>query len=222
MKWNKYYDLNLTDKQIQNEKYKQEVGGNWGEIGKLQFNFLIKNGLLPNHRLLDIGCGSLRAGIHFINYLNPGHYSGLDLNSSLIKAGQVELKKANLLNKNPILLVDDHFQFEKFNTSYDFAIAHSLFTHLPINLIWRCLLKVEKVLEKEGKFYATFFESKNKFNLNPVKQSSRIITNFDKDPYHYHISVFENMIKGCSLELEYIGDWGHPRNQKMLCFKKMK
>lgn len=222
MGWNKYYDLHLTEKQINNEKYKKEVGGDWEVIGNLQFQFLVKNGLLPTHRLLDIGCGSLRAGIHFIKYLNPGHYGGLDVNKSLIKAGQLEIKKANLINKKPTLLVDDQFTFTKFHTSFDFVIAHSLFTHLPINLIWRCLINVEKVLKKDGKFYATFFESKNKFTLEPIKQFPHIITNFDKDPYHYHLSVFEYMVKGSSLDLLYIGDWGHPRNQKMLCFTKRK
>ena len=203
LSWNKYYDLHLTEKEIQNEKHKQEVGGNWEGIGKLQFQFLVKNGLLPTHKFLDIACGSLRGGIHFIDYLHPGHYKGLDINHSLIKAGQLEIKKANLINKKPILLVDDQFTFTKFHTRFDFAIAHSLFTHLPINLIWRCLINVEKVLKIDGKIYATFFESKNKFTLDPIKQYPRIITNFDRDPFHYHLSVFEYMVKDSSLDLEY-------------------
>ena len=56
--------------------HRQYVGGCWDEIGRLQFDYLVSQGLRPNHYLLDIACGSLRAGIHFIPYLEPGHYLG--------------------------------------------------------------------------------------------------------------------------------------------------
>lgn len=38
------------------------VGGMWDQIGKLQFEFMVKHGLKPEHKFLDIGCGSLRGG----------------------------------------------------------------------------------------------------------------------------------------------------------------
>src|SRR5205807_6035012 len=55
------------------------VGGAWEEIGRLQFEFLTGNGLKPHHRLLDVGCGALRGGLHFIRYLDEGNYVGVDL-----------------------------------------------------------------------------------------------------------------------------------------------
>src|SRR6476620_10345865 len=58
--------------------HRDYVGGLWDEIGQLQFDFLVSNGLKPQHYLLDIACGSLRAGIHFIPYLETGHYLGID------------------------------------------------------------------------------------------------------------------------------------------------
>jgi ubiquinone/menaquinone biosynthesis C-methylase UbiE len=220
--WNIYYNLNLTNKEIKRGDYKSKVGGEWESLGRLQLDFLQKKGLLPNHQLLDIGCGSLRAGIHLINYLQPSHYCGIDISSSLLKAGRLEVKKANLKGKKPNLLTNDRFEFEKFNKTFEYAIAHSLFTHLPINVIHRCLVNCEKVLKEDGKLYATFFETKEKCDLKPIRQSSGIITHTDKDPYHYHLSVFEYLAKGLSLEVEYIGDWGHTKNQKMLCFTKMR
>ncbi|WP_168733876.1 class I SAM-dependent methyltransferase [Metabacillus sediminilitoris] len=210
----------MTEHEIKSGSHRLYVGGNWEIIGKLQFDFLVKQGLLPNHQLLDVGCGSLRGGIHFIKYLKSGNYYGMDINSSLIKAGKFELKRANLVHKQPNLLVDDTFSFKKFNQEFDFAIAHSLFTHLPLNVIKDCLLNMEKVLKKEGTFFATFFESKEKNNKKPIKQSSGIITYPNKNPYHYQLFDFDRLIKGSSLELKYIGNWGHSRNQKMLCFKK--
>jgi ubiquinone/menaquinone biosynthesis C-methylase UbiE len=219
--WNQYYNLKLTEQDIQKGRHRSIIGGMWEEMGEKQLSFLKEKGLKPHHQLLDVGCGSLRGGINFIKYLNEGKYSGLDINPSLIQAGQAEIKKAKITGKKPVLLVNDHFQFHLFKKKFDYAIAQSVLTHLPGNVIQRCLINIERVLNPGGKFYATFFETTQKFNDHPINQQGGPTTYLDKDPYHYHLSIFEYLIKDSSLELEYIGDWGHPRNQKMICFTKM-
>lgn len=216
--WNHYYDLKLSNQDIQRGIHRNTIGGKWKEMGELQLKFMKEQGMQPEHEFLDIGCGSLRGGIYFIDYLNEGKYSGLDINPSLIKAGQAELHKAKLNHKKPLLIVNDSFQFNLFKKKFDYAIAQSVFTHLPVNVIQRCLINIEKVLNPGGKFYATFFETENTFNEQPVHQSGGVITSLDKDPYHYHLSLFEYLIRDSSLKMQYIGDWQHPRNQKMICF----
>lgn len=47
-------------------------------IGATQFALLYVLRLREHHRLLDIGCGSLRAGRMLISYLRPGGYTGVD------------------------------------------------------------------------------------------------------------------------------------------------
>ena len=106
------------------------VGGLWEKIGKMQFNFLIEEGLNPEHFLLDMGCGSLRGGIHFIEYLQNGHYFGIDKNSELLEGGKIELQENNLSHKNPFLKIMENFEFNLLNQSFDFALAQSVFTHL--------------------------------------------------------------------------------------------
>ena len=70
------------------------VGGMWEEIGKLQYELVVREGLLPRHKLLDVGCGSLRGGVHFIRYLDSGNYYGMDKNEKLLSAGHdVELPR---------------------------------------------------------------------------------------------------------------------------------
>lgn len=81
-----------------------------------------------------------------------------------------------------------------------------------------CMMKNKRNLLK-GKFYATFFETKDKFEIKKIHQN-QAVTYMDKDPFHYHFSLFEYLVDGLSLNVEYIGDWGHPRDQKMLCFYK--
>jgi SAM-dependent methyltransferase len=50
----------------------------WDYLGKLQLDYLVEQGLKPEHHVLDVGCGPLRAGVHFIGFLEPGHYAGID------------------------------------------------------------------------------------------------------------------------------------------------
>ena len=42
--------------------HRNTIGGNWNEMGKLQNNLLLEQGLKPHQILMDIGCGSLRGG----------------------------------------------------------------------------------------------------------------------------------------------------------------
>ena len=77
------------------ELHREEVGGLWDKIGKLQFDFLKKMGLRSEHYFLDVGCGSLRGGIHFINYLEPSRYFGIDKNNELLDAATLLSKSKN-------------------------------------------------------------------------------------------------------------------------------
>ena len=74
------YHRALSESEIAADARREFVGGLWEEIGELQFQFMVAQGLRPEHRLVDIGCGALRGGLHFVRYLDRGHYYGLDLN----------------------------------------------------------------------------------------------------------------------------------------------
>ena len=63
------YSEELSQTDINQNKHRNFIGGKWEEIGRLQYDFLREQGLQPQDKLLDIGCGCLRGGIHFIDYL---------------------------------------------------------------------------------------------------------------------------------------------------------
>jgi len=66
--------------------------------------------LKPEQKLIDYGCGSLRIGQHFIQYLEPNHYFGLDVTRDFIAIGEgllaslVEEKRPNLAAIGPASL----------------------------------------------------------------------------------------------------------------------
>jgi hypothetical protein len=116
------------------------VGGLWEIIGQLQFDFLVAQGLTPAHCLLDIACGALRGGVHFIPYLAPGNYLGLEKEQILIALGiDKELEAAVYQQKHPEFVISACFDFHKFSKKPHFSIAQSLFTHLTPEDIGLCL-----------------------------------------------------------------------------------
>lgn len=189
------------------------VGGLWEEIGRLQFDFLLSKGLRPASYLIDIACGSLRLGVKVIPFLEAGHYLGLEKEPALVKAGiEQELDPAIRFEKQPRIAISDSFEFEKLGEVADFAIAQSLFTHLPPPLIETCLSKLHPWLNDDGVLYATFFRSPKKV-ANPKRPHD-----------HGHFAYTESEMLGFGESLgytvTYIGDWGHPRNQVMVEYRK--
>ncbi len=194
----------------------------WERHGQAQFDYLVSQDLQPHHYLLDVGCGPLRGGVHFIGYLEPGHYFGVDKNEQVLEAARdEELERYGLQQRRPTLVAMENFDFPSLDQTFDYAWAQSVFTHLPLNSIIRCLMNIEQVLVEGGRFYATFYKNeRGKFDLDPIRQSEQVTSYFDQDSYHYDFAAFEWICEGTSLSVRYLGGWNNPRNQKMLLFTK--
>src|SRR4051812_34947169 len=78
------------------QELRASVGGRWDAMGELQKNFLLAQGLQPDHDFLDVGCGALRAGIQLMPHLEPGRYCGMDASADILAAARVELERAGL------------------------------------------------------------------------------------------------------------------------------
>ncbi|MFL5240224.1 MAG: SAM-dependent methyltransferase [Rhizomicrobium sp.] len=61
--------------------------------------------LKPHHRVIDYGCGSLRVGAHFIRFLNPGCYFGVDVVPDFFNIGRALIGEELLSEKRPLLRV---------------------------------------------------------------------------------------------------------------------
>ncbi|MEP7328359.1 MAG: class I SAM-dependent methyltransferase [Betaproteobacteria bacterium] len=213
------YGRSLTPDEIAAGAHRDFVGGLWDEVGTLQFEFMRATGLQPAHRLLDMGCGALRGGLHFIRYLDAGHYCGMDINASLLDAGRCELVAAGLADKEPQLLDDSNFAAHRFGQQFDAAIAVSVFSHLPLNHIVRCLTEVGRVLAPGASFYASFFAAPASAWLEPLRHSpGEIVTRYDADPFHYGLAEMEWAAGLAGMRVRLVGDWSHPRSQQMLAF----
>ena len=134
-------------------------------------------------------------------------------------ARQLELPKRGLVEKQPHLLANHLFEFGQFGMTFDYAIAQSVFTHMPLNNIMRCLAQISRVLNPGGRFYATIFENPHgKLHIDDIHQTDTVTSHYDSDFWHYGLDVIHFATEGTGLTVEYEGDFGHPSNQKMLVF----
>ncbi len=127
--------------------------GYWKELQAYQLNTLIGNGMKPEHKLLDIGCGPLQGGIAFIKYLNPNNYYGFDIKQESIDAGIRQIKKYRLENKEPILFLSDNFGIEKLNgTKFNFIWASQILYYFDKQKLSALFEWLAIILEDDGKF----------------------------------------------------------------------
>jgi SAM-dependent methyltransferase len=98
-------------------------------MGAMQFSVMCALGLRDSHRLLDIGCGSLRAGRLFIPYLAPGNYTGLEPNRWLVEeAIERELGRELIALRSPTFVHNETFDVSGLDP-FDFILAQSIATH---------------------------------------------------------------------------------------------
>ena len=213
------YGFTLTDDEIAAGVHRGKVGPDWVGTGKLQREFLVAQGLVPTSKLLDVGCGALRAGILLAQYLQPGGYYGIDVNESLIRAALVqELPQAGLADRVPAenLRVTDRFECD-FGVAFDFAIANSVFSHLPLNHMRLCLFQLSRVMAVGGRFYATFFEVPPSTPFDQKVRQVRRDTWPERDPYHYRRADMHWAAETVAdWDVRYIGEWGHGGGQRMM------
>jgi SAM-dependent methyltransferase len=216
-------DVDGIQAAVSRREHRNVIGGLWDELGQLQLDFMIREGLKPHHKLLDIGCGSLRGGIHFIRYLDRGNYVGIDPNISLLDAGyEIELASCGLKERvsRENLICTGDFDLPFPEGAFDFALAQSVFSHVTLNTIRKCFERIASKIKVNGAFYATFFEIPHKaLSSEPFRhEPGGAITQGSQDPYHYR---FEDLKYAASERLwapRYIGGWNHPRGQHIAAF----
>lgn len=126
----------------------------WKMKRAFQIDFLERAGLEPHHRLLDIGCGTLRGGIPLIDYLDEGHYCGVEVRADVLEEGRRELHEAGLEHKRPRLLAVDRLSDVEVEREFDFAWAFSVLFHMSDEIVDECIALVERSLAPGGVFYA--------------------------------------------------------------------
>ncbi len=123
------------------------------------FALLTALGLRQHHRLIDIGCGSLRNGRLLIPYLDRGNYIGIDPNGWLIDEGIKNELGADIVNvKRPVFVCSASPSVLDDLPVASFALANSIFTHASLSQIRGWLSHLSGRLSLAGVLVATYTE----------------------------------------------------------------
>src|SRR4029453_5041815 len=134
-------------------------------IAAMTFNLLTTLGLRQQHLLLDVGCGSLRIGRLLIPYLNRGKYFGVEPNEWLGREGIKRGPGEPLLqiNSPPSFFCGSPDTIAPANTSFDFVLAQSIFSHCGLDLVKNWLSAISRSLAQNGALIATFLIGEEDF-----------------------------------------------------------
>ena len=199
-----------TDLRVERDP-KTAIGGMWEEVGQMQIDFLTGEGLTSDRRMLDIGCGTLRGGRHFIRHLDPEGYTGVDISEGAIEAGKALLIEEGLVDKQPRLIANTagDLRFGMFtDETFDFLLAQSVFTHLKEEHIEECFANVGRLMGPDSRFYFTFYSGEVSEQSGPKS-------------FRFPVSFFERVAKENGFDLtERSDDYPHPRGQRMAFVQK--
>ena len=177
----------------------------WLQIGQLQFDFATSHGLKPDMQMLEIGCGNLRAGRLFIDYLDPGHYYGIDISPDILISAQDTVAAYDLRAKLPHLtLVKDLKLAFLPDQAFDFVHAHSVFSHSPLEVIDECLAHVGRVMAPDG-----FFD----FTFDRTEGAEHHVLYED---FYFRTETLVALAAKHGLQATYLPDWeatGHPQSK---------
>jgi len=177
-------------------------------ISAMSFNILTSAGIRQHHKMLDIGCGSLRVGRLFIPYLNAGNYCGIEPNQWLIDDGISNEVGQDLIEiKRPLFLNTDHIDSDDPVQDVDYALAQSIFSHCGPDLIDQWLEGVKKKLSGSGVLFATFLVDDKDFDGEGWVYPQCV---------RYRVATIEGLAKKNGLKFQLL-NWAHPR-QKWAAF----
>ena len=179
----------------------------WFGIGRMQYHYLVSQGLRPHHVFLDVACGALRLGQYLIPFLDEGNYQGIEGEAALIDEGLAEEVLYGLgQSKAPRFVCNYAFDVRGLKP-FDYAIAQSLLTHLNAGDIAACFAGVAERAQAGSRFYVTWFEGDEADNPDGPSHAQM--------NWYYPFARLAELAAESGWRLERIGDWGHPRGQMM-------
>jgi SAM-dependent methyltransferase len=126
----------------------------WQLKRNFQISFLRRFGLQPENFLLDLGCGTLRGGIPLIEFLDVGHYFGVDSRAEVMPEAQQELLDSHLQAKYPALIHSPDISQLAIDRKFDYIWAFSVLIHMTDKILVDALSFVRLHLAPGGVFYA--------------------------------------------------------------------
>ncbi len=131
--------------------------------GREQFIYLLKAGLNPDSKVMDLGCGVLRAGYWLIQFLNKGCYFGIESHKGRLEMGIKGIMEPEIIEeKQPCFDTNPDFDTSVFDQKFDFFLAYSVWTHASKMQICQSLDSFVRDGEASAVFLVTYLPADEK------------------------------------------------------------
>ncbi len=135
----------------------------WNRRKQWGVRFLVDTfNLNPSDRVIDLGCGPLCLGSWLIQYLDPGHYTGVDRDATLLGAGEALIGHLGLAHKDATLIHATDLSTTNLDGWCDVLWSHSVLIHMDPPTVAQALDFMARHLSPHGVAYFTM-------NLGPHK-----------------------------------------------------
>jgi SAM-dependent methyltransferase len=126
--------------------------------GEVHLAVLLAEGLKPDSKVLEIGCGMLHAGIPIMGFLDPDGYCAIDPNEWLRETTLYHFgHQALYADRHPRFSSRYDFDGSEFGTRFDYVFSHSVLSHAGVSHFGEYLRNTKKVLAPGGKIVTSFF-----------------------------------------------------------------
>lgn len=132
--------------------------------GAAMFSLLAFLGLREHHYVLDVACGSLRAGRLLIPYLLPAHYFGTEAPEAewaIKEAIEGELGTSIRAVKHPQFCLDDGFNLTSCfpDIKFDYILAQGILPYMGKPQMEKFFSEARKVMAPDAIMATTFWRS---------------------------------------------------------------
>lgn len=189
------------------DHYRAYIGppGDYDLVAAMTFGLLVSLGCRQQHKVLDVGCGSLRVGRLLIPYLNSQGYTGIEPNEWLVRDGIAREVGADQVGiKEPRFhYADNAHELIGEACRYDYVVAQSIFSHCGADLLEMWVAEFSSLLSSGGTAVVTYLE-----DTKDSDESGWIYPGCVK----FTRRTLEDIARRHGLAFVSL-DWRHPRQQ---------
>ncbi len=118
----------------------------FADVGRDTLASAIRHGLMPDHKVLDVGAGSLRVAWWLLQYIEPSNYYAIEPVRDRIDTA------AEILGVKDEINIYYNTDFEFPARRFDFVIARSIWTHASKPMIAKMLAEFAENAAASGSF----------------------------------------------------------------------
>ncbi len=208
----------LSDDELSHAWHRVRHGPAWAACGVWMADLLRREGVQPDHFVLDLGCGSLGTGRLLLPYLSQSRYWGWEPDRDLLFDGiAIELARAGIDPVRGHFIVNRTFDFSDCEHPFTWVFASSLFSRLPLHGVARCLASVLPRLTPGGRFYATVFDGPV---TEDVRRADGTVTKADGEPYHHDLGILDGLARSLGGQMTRVEAPPHPRGESLVLFTR--